>query len=213
MRYDTIIDDNSQTYTPNKDGTISIKGEDGKEVRFAKESDLLAVKGGKEAAETELGKAKETHESKITEITTAHQSEIQSLNTKLSESATKLLQAEAAKEKLEERVNESAGLSSELAGAKQELEDAKKASETAAGQLLETRRQLIIVTYNVAADSVKDKTMEQLDALEEALKATRGSRAGPYASVTAPGGGGEAPSDMERAKQIIADAEEKRRSG
>jgi len=196
-------DTDSQTFEAkaNKDGTIVIKDTEGKEIRYAKEADLLAIKGGAEASKQ-----------KIEEITTAHKVEVESLNTKVSEANAKALQAEAAKEQLEERIKESAGSKEELAGVKTKLDAATKAAEAAGTKLLELRGRLVVATYGISAEAVKGKTIEQLDALEEALKAVQGGKKiGPYA---APGGsvGATVESDLDRANRIIKEAEAKQKA-
>ena len=167
----------SQTYTLNKDGTLSIKDEAGTEVRYAKESDLLAVKGGSDAAEKRLKEAE-----------AGHKTAVDAINLQLNEANDKLNRAEAARQQLEEQLKQSAGSAEELAGVKQKLAEAEQNAEALKTKVLESRRQLIVTTFRVPPETVKDKTTEQLDAYEEALKAvTAGKGVGPYAI---PAGGG-----------------------
>ena len=160
-------DNDSLTYTANKDGTIAIRDSEGKEVRYAKETDLLAVKGSTEVAEKrakELSQAAEDSQK-------THTAEIATANTNLETTRQQVLQAEAKVSSLEEKVKEGTGSIEELVKVKQELEAAKKGGEELSNKALEYRRQVIISTYGIPADTIKEKTMEQLDYYEEALKA------------------------------------------
>lgn len=169
----------SLTYTENKDGTISVKDTEGKEVRYSKESDLLAVKGSSETAEK---KAKENLE--------ARQAEVDTANTNLETTRQQVLQAESKISTLEEQIKEGSGSKEELENVKQELEAAKKSGVELNSKALEYRRQIVVATYGVPADTVKDKTMEELNYYEEALKAVIATKGiGNYA--IGGGGGGE----------------------
>lgn len=195
-----MTDTNTLTYTENKDGTISVQGSEGNEVRYAKEADLLAVKGSAEAA---TKAAKEAQEAVKAEIETA--------NTNLESTRQEKLQAEAKISSLEEKVSAGAGSTDELANVKQELEAAKKSGEELTNKALEYRKQIVVSTFGIPADTVKDKTMEQLDYYEEALKAVVAAKGiGNYA-VGGGGGVGAAPlTPLDRAKQTIATAMEKK---
>lgn len=172
-------DDTTKTFTPNKDGTIAIKDSEGNEVRYAKESDLLAVKGSQEAAEKRAKEAEGTKEA-----------EVKAATDNLESTRQEVLKAEAKITSLEEKVKEGAGSTEELAKVKQDLETAKKGGEELTGKALEYRRQVIISTYGIPADTVNEKTMEELDYYEEALKAVIATKGiGNYA-IGGGGGGG-----------------------
>ena len=201
-----MADKDNLTFTTNKDGTISTKDTEGNEVRYAKESDLLAVKGSKEAAETRATDlSKQAEESQKT-----HTAEIATANTALETTRQQVLQAEAKVTTLEEKVTAGVGSAEELARVKEELVTAKASGEGLTTKALEYRRQIIVATFGIAADTVKDKTMEQLDNYEEALKAVIATKGvGNYA--LGGGSGGAAPTDpLERAKANIAAAMERR---
>ena len=181
-----MADNDNLTFTSNKDGTISVKDSEGKEVRYAKEADLLAVKGSSEAAEkraTEVAKqAEESQKTHVAEIATA--------NTNLETTRQQVLQAEAKVSGLEEKVNAGAGSAEELATVKQSLEAAKAEKSTAEATALESRRALMVMTYGIPAKDVEEKTMEQLGYYEEALKAVIATKGvGNYA--IGGGGGGQ----------------------
>jgi len=196
--------DNPLTYTTNEDGTVTIKDKDGNEVRWAKESDLLAVKGSREAAET---KVKEIETSSQAEAAT-RKAELETATTSLETTRQQLLQAEAKAEELEKKVGEGTGSAEELVKVKQELETAVKSGEGLSNKVLEYRRQIMVATYGIPADSVKDKTLEQLDSYEEALKAVLAAKGlGNFAAGGGAGGGAATESRLDRAKRILAESE------
>lgn len=160
------------------------------------ERDLIAVKEG---AKKELK-----------DVRTAHKAELDSASTNLSETQQKLLQAEASVEKLEETAKQSSGSAEELEKVKTELVTAQKRSEELGTKALEYRRSIIVATYSIPADTIKDKTAEELDQFESALKAVSAAKGvGNYA--VGGGGGASAPeSPMERAKRALAEADSRR---
>lgn len=190
--------DKDLTFVENKDGTISVKDSEGKEVRYAKEADLLAIKGSSEAAK----EAAETAAKAATESQEAHKAEIETANTNLETTRQQVLQAEAKVTSLEAKVKEGAGSAEELAKVKQDLETAKKDGEGLTTKALDYRKQIIVATFGIPADSVKDKTMEQLDNYEEALKAVIATKGiGNYAIGGGAGGGdlsGKSPMELAR---------------
>ena len=199
----------SLTYTAGKDGAISIKDTEGKDIRYVKEADLLAVKGSSEASErraTDLAR-------QVEESQASNKAEIATANTQYETAHNQVLQAEAKISSLEEQVARGTGSAEELATVKQALETAKTSGEGLTAKALEYRRMIIVSTYGIPADTVKEKTMEQLDNYEEALKsiiATKGL--GNYA--IGGGSGGPVPTDpIERAKAVIAQAMERRMQG
>ena len=72
-------------------------------------------------------------------------------------------------------------------------------------KLAEYRKKLIMTTYNqVTAEQLENKTPEQLDAFEEALKALTISRGGPGPYAIPGSGGGAAPLlPIDRAKALL----------
>ena len=148
-----------------KDGTLTIRDTEGKEVRYVKESDLLAIKEGRKSKEDV---AKEVESAKTAAIAEA--------NTKIEAEHQKALQAEARVSSLEEEIAEGGVNSAELVKAKAELEAAKKSSETLGNKHLELRRSVIIATYGVPKETVASKDLAALDLYEEALKAVIGDK-------------------------------------
>ena len=148
-----------------KDGTLTVRDSNGKEVRYVKESDLVAVKESRKSKEDV---AKEVELATATAIAEA--------NAKLDTEKTRALQAEARVSSLEEKIAKGSVDSAELAKAKAELEAAKKSSETLGNKHLELRRSVIIATYGVPKETVASKDLAALDLYEEALKAVIGDK-------------------------------------
>lgn len=148
-----------------KDGTLTIKGEDGVETRYTKESDLLAVKGSKESSEQAAKDATAAKDAAVTEA-----------DTKVAAEHQKVLQAEARVSSLEEQISKGGGTTAELEQAKAELATAKTSSEELGNKHLELRRSVIIATYGVPKETVASKDLAALEVYEEALKAVIGDK-------------------------------------
>ena len=158
------------------DGALVIKGEDGKETRYVKEADLLAVKGSRESIEKAVKEAESARDAATKAADDRVESERQ-----------KVLQAEARVSSLEEQIKQGGASAEELATAKQALEAAKKSGEDLGNKFLELRRNVLIATYNVPKETVESKNLSELDLFEDALKAVLGTKGlGNYAV----GGGG-----------------------
>jgi len=159
-----------------KDGTLTAKIGDA-DVRYVKESDLLAVKGSKESAET-----------KASEAETAREAAVKEANASLDAEKSRALQAEARVSSLEEQIKSGGGTAAELEKAKAELATAKTSSEELGNKYLELKRSVIIATYGVPKETVESKDMAALTVFEEALKAVIGDKA--LGNFAAGGGGG-----------------------
>ncbi len=162
------------TYTVDKDGTLVVTGEDKSITRYVKESDLLAVKGGKETAEA---KAKEL-EAKVTGGA-AIQAELETVR-------QAKLQAEAKVSTLTDQLAAATTGSAEATVLKQQLEVAKRSGEALNAEVLEVQRTLILATYGVPKVTVEKKNLAELRVYAEALAAVTGKALGNYAA----GGGG-----------------------
>jgi len=210
---------NELTYTKNDDGTISVKetsSNDGtvetREIRYAKEADLLAVKGSSQAAK-ERAETAEAASKAAEESSSKHKEEIKTANKSLDETHQKQLEAEAKVDKLEEQVKAGVGSKEELDKVKTELEAAKTSGEGLTNKALDYRRQIIAATYGIPVDTLGEKTMEQLDFYEEALKAVIATKAAGNFAVGGGGGGGTPVTSLDRAKATIAAAMERRNQG
>lgn len=129
-------------------------------VKLVPEADLLAIKG---SLGDKLTKAEEA-------ANTANAA-AEAAKANLSETQQKTYNLEARIKELEETTKQTASQKEELATAKKELEDTKKSVEGLNTKVLESQRRLVVATYGVKPETVKDKTLEQLAAFEEALKA------------------------------------------
>jgi len=162
--------------------TLAVKGEDGKEVRYVLEADLLAVKEGRVSKE-DVAKAVEAAK----EAATAE------ANTKIDEAHQKALQAEARVSSLEEQVARGGGSAAELVKATADLAAAKNRSEELGNKFLELRRTVVMKTYNVPKETVQSKDLAALDIYEEALKAVIGDKSIGNFAVGGGGGGAGVP--------------------
>lgn len=168
--------------------------------KMVPEADLIAIKKG---LTKDLKDAEKTHKE-----------EIESLTGKLDEATNNFTKSEAKVKTLEENKDQSVS-SEELTKAKAELETATKRGEELATQALEYQRKLLVTTYGITEDAIKEKSFEQLGFLEEALELTKTSKAGVGNYAAGAGGGGSpAPeSPMERAKRILEEADKKSGAG
>ncbi len=163
------------TYTSNQDGTMTVKDAAGVEVRFAKEDDLLAVKGSKETAEA-----------KVKELESAQTTGNEAAKTEAETLRQGKLQAEAKVTGLEEKIAAGTATAAELTTMTADLVTAKKTGEEQGTKLLELQKTLIVGTFKVPVATVENKTLEQLEVYAEALTAVTGTKLGNYAA----GGGG-----------------------
>ena len=170
-----------QTFTPNDDGSITVKDTEGNEVRYAKESDLLAIKGSRDELKTKLEAAEAAKASEDTANKAA-----------VEEAHQKALKAEADVTRLEEQIAKGGGTAAELAQLKSELETAKTSGEALGSKYLELRRATISATYGVPRETVDSKDLEGLDVYEQALKDVLGDKSIGNLAVGAGGAGANA---------------------
>lgn len=189
---------NEVTGVVNEDKTITVKDNEGKEIRYSLESDLLAVKGSQEALQTKLTAAE-------ADKGTATQASVEA-NAKVEEATNAKIQAEAKVESLTEEIKKHTGTAEQLVKLQADLVTAQEAGKSSSTELLELRRTFIVNTYKVPPDTVKEKDLDQLKLFEEALKSVIGSKAGNYAFGGGGGGAGslEGKSPMELARMAYA---------
>ena len=166
----------------------------------------VLVDGKSFVAEKHLIAAKRSLEGRLEQQQTVHEAAIDAARLEVSVAQQQIAQLNAKLKENEQARKSGAVTDEEAAKVKQELETTKGSIEQTNKSALEYRRALIVLQYGVVADTIKEKTMPQLDAFEEALKAVstaRGGGMGPYAL-----GGGTteaAPqTNMERAARILA---------
>lgn len=163
--------------------------------KMVPESDLIAVKKG---LEKELTEARAEGEKSTTE-----------LNTQLADVRQQLLQEQAAKEQLDTQLKSSIS-KDDMGKVVAAKEAAEKRSEELETKLLDLRKQSLVATYKVPMETLKDKTNEQLDFMEIALKAAGGGSAAKSFDLGGGAGGVVPTTPLDRAKATIAEAMEKR---
>jgi len=176
----------TQAYTVNADGSISVK-EDGKSIKYVKESDLGAVKV--------LLKDKEGEVSKL-------QADLASANTKYDEAHQEVLKERAAKQLLEKDATEVAGLKEKATSLETQLADLTKVSGETATKLTERLRSQLQTLYKVDGDKLKDKALADLETIESSLQLA-GVIPAP-ANYDGKGGGGTGGNDDLQGKSPLA---------
>ena len=147
----------TRTYTVNTDGSITIKGEDGKNVKFVKESDLGAVKSQLKDKESEVTKLQTDLAGATTKYDTAHQD---------------VLKERAAKEQLEKDAQEAGTLKTQLEGLTTKLANLEKVSGETSTKLTERLRTQLMTQYKIAEDKLKDRALADLETMESTLQLT-----------------------------------------
>ena len=165
----------------------------------------VVVDGKKFVAESDLIAAKESLKGQMQTQQTAHETAIDAAKLAASEGQKQIATLNAKITENEEARKTGAVTDEEAARVKQELETTKSSLETSNAKSLELRRANLVLQYGVVPDTIKEKTITELDAFEEALKAVstaRGGGVGPYATG---GGTGEAAptTNIERAGKIL----------
>ena len=198
---------NERTGTVNEqDGVLTVKDDAGADIRYVKETDLLAVKGSKESAvEKAASDAKAAAEA-------ASATPLKEANAALDIEKNKALQAEARITSLQEQIDKGGVSAEELTRLQGELATAKTSGESLGTKYLELKRDVVMKTYNVPKETVEGKDLAALEVFEEALKAVIGDKnLGNYAAGG--GGGGAAAlqgkSPMELAQQAYAQSPNK----
>ena len=166
----------------------------------------VQVDGKKFVPESDLIAAKNSLEGKMTTQQTAHETAINAA--KLAESeGLKTIATLNAKITENEQARQAGAVTDEAAAKnKTDLDAALASIETLTSGALEMRRANLVLQYGVNADTIKEKSLAELNAFEEALKAVgtaRNAGIGPYVV----GGGSGVPvaqTNIERAAAVIA---------
>ena len=170
----------------------------------------LFVDGKKVVAESDLIAAKKSLEGQIETQQTAHTQALDTAKLELSDER-KISANLNAKVTEAEQARESGVISAEeLTRIKGEAETAKGSLESANKRILELRVASIVANSGgtVTAESLAEKTLEQLDSFEEAMKAviaSKGGGAGKYA-IGGGLGGAQPVSDYDRRKAALESA-------
>jgi len=192
----------AENFTFNHDGSVDLDVE-GQKVRFVKESDLLAVKGGSDTKE-------QGWESERTSFNT----QLAEANRLRDESHQLLLQERTAKEQLVTQYGDYDTHKNRVG----ELETKTGTLEESVGRFEEELagriRHTLIMQNGASEEAVKDKTLAQLRNLEEAARVFgNGNKAATPArydsGAGAPGGGSVPEAPIDRAQRIIAEHEAK----
>ena len=168
------------TYTVNVDGSISIVGEDGKKMKFVKESDLGAVKSALKDKESEVTKLQTDLAGATTKYDTAHQD---------------VLKERAAKELLEKDAQEAGTFKTKVAELETQLAGLKTSSGETATKLTERLRTQLMAQYKITEDKLKDKALADLETMESTLQLT-GVATVPANYDGKSGGGGNGADDL-----------------
>jgi len=193
------------TYIPlpkqNEDKTIDLNI-GGKPVRYALESDLLAVKGGAEAKATEWETEKAKFNTSLAEA-----------NRLREEAHQALLQTQAAMEQLKEQYKDYDTHKTRVGELEAELGSHKESVSKYESELADRIRQNLIGN-GATEDALKDKTLDQLRSLEEAAKifggnGNKGNKPANYDGGAGPGAGSTPESPLDRAKRILEEHEAK----
>lgn len=161
---------------------------------------------GKELSLTsDLIAAKESLKTQLTDAQTVHSEAIDTARTNLSEAQQQLASANAKIITLETAQKEGATSAEEVTRVSTERDAAKGRADLAEGKVLELRKQVLVSIYKIPVDKLADKSIEQLDSLEEALKAigATGGGAGAYALGGSGGAGAKPLTDFERALALV----------
>jgi len=124
--------------------------------KMVPESDLLAVKRGLEKAVTD---AKASSAAEVAQLTARVDTEHQSV-----------LERQADIERLEKQLTESSANATKAEGLEASLKVATVERDKANDALLDVTKAKLAAQFNVPVDSLKEKTQEQLNTLEDALK-------------------------------------------
>ncbi len=191
----------TMNFTPNTDGSVDLPI-NGANVRFVKESDLLAVKGGSEtkAKEWEVEKSK-------------FSTDLAEANRLREESHTEFLQERAAKEQLVTGYSDYDTFKTKVGELETELGSTKESFGKLQIELAERLRHNLITGHGATEEAIKEKSLDQLRSIEEAAKLLG---AGSNVAKPANFGGDRIPGDvttpetsMDRAKRIIEEHEKK----
>ena len=147
--------DPNGTFTFNKDGSIDIPVE-GKPIRFVKESDLLAVKGGAEEKAKEWVTKESTYSNQISEVTKLRD-----------EAHQNFLKAQAEKEQLVGQYKDYDTHKARVGELEKDIENHKKSLKSYQEELA-SRVKNSLLSLGAKEESLKDKSLDQLRSLEEA---------------------------------------------
>ena len=167
---------------------------DGTVIKVVPETDVMAVKAGTSKELDEMKSQVQIAKDQLDAVT-KHRDETHS----------NLLQVQAAKEQLEEQIKEGVATKTQMEELQTKLTAEGQVVSSLNTRLLDLKRVNVSTAYGVDVNTLQEKTMEQLESLEEALKLV-GKPAKPATVDIAGGGGGIAipVTAMEQCKEEIA---------
>ena len=144
-------------YTLNQDGSITIKGDDGKSAKYVRESDLGAVKGALKDREGEISKL---------------QADLAGLTSKYEAEHQAVLQERAVKEQLEITAKDASTFKEKVSALEAQLADLSKVSGETAGKLTERLRTQLKTMYKIPEEKLTGKALADLETIESTLQLT-----------------------------------------
>ena len=197
--------DNAGPFTFNHDGSVDLPV-DGNPVRFVKESDLLAVKGGAETKAQEWETERASFNTQLAEA-----------NRIKDESHQSLLQARAEKEQLTTKYGDYDTQKVRVGELETETGTLKESIGRFEEELVGRIRHTLIMNKGASEEAVKEKTLPQLRNLEEAArvfgngnKNKPGEPARYDGGQGGPAGGGVPETPTDRANRILEEHDAKR---
>lgn len=180
----------------NQDGSVDLPI-DGKPIRFVKEADLLAVKGGVQSKETVWETEKAQYNTQLAEA-----------NRLREETHQTLLRTQAERDNLKEQYKDYDTHKMRVGELETELGSNKERLTKVETALVERMRQAL-TGAGALEESLKDKTLDQLRSLEEAAKIFgKELKAKPANYDGGKQGGGSAPeTSLDRARRILEEHE------
>lgn len=158
---------------------------------------------------TPSAEVKTVPESQLKALQSKMQGEIKELKKNFDSAQQTIVSLESEKTALEERLTNSESDKARIAELEKEIESKATELTTLAEKSIGQRKAALAELYGIGVETLQDKTSEQLDALEEALKIVAAPKANRFAIVS-PGGGNVPETPIERANRTI---EEARRAG
>lgn len=164
----------SQAGDFNQDGSITIEI-DGQKIKFVKDSDLQAVKGGAKEVETE-------RDSLRTQLATA--------NSKYDSEHQSLLQLRTSHAELEKQVASNATTQEQLNALTSERDSLKESVTSYETKLTDRLKGILTTGYNVGTEKLEGKTLADLENMESVLTETgHNPKPANYDGAGVPGGG------------------------
>lgn len=192
----------------NQDNSGASGSEGNQTPKFEFKDNAYIIDGKKAVFESDLIAAKKSLEAQLEKQQLVHNEAIDKAKLELSTAQQSIAQLNAQIKANEDARKSGATSDDEAARIKTELEATKatvEALKTDAAKAVEFRRAAMVLKYGVPEESLKDKSMSQLDSFEEALKALGTARGGVGNYAVGGGNGGASVlSNMDRAAKILS---------